>query len=169
MLAGQGLYNGVANANVAFNWQVSDVNGVTVTPSFTTDDEGYIAQRLTFSGTAGSGGADIYFQLRGVAGGAYVDPSPGAGKFNFEAKLNATALTGLREIIAGGGAAGAGITISTGGQRLPALTKNMFFASRSPAQISEQSSWNASVGIGFLAGAVSGTLDISRFGIFLEP
>lgn len=164
-----GTYNGsAAGANVATNWSVSDNNGVVVTPSLVTDEDGFIAQRLSFSGTA-SAAATVTLSLTGTP--TFISPAPDVGDYALEAVVKATALAGtsgieLRALMSGTGAATS--SLRTAG-RLPALTKTMLLATRRPMTTGGGSNWAASLAVTFPSGASpSGSIEISRFGLFLE-
>jgi lysophospholipase L1-like esterase len=160
-----GNHNGAASPNVAAGWQVSDSNGVVVAPTLVTDGDGYIAQRLSLSGTA-SAAATIVLGLQPSA--AFIATAPGPGAFGMEAVVNATGLGGTAGIELTCGSAGVGCSLSTF-SRLPAFTKRMFLATRQPASFGAGNSWGAALVINYAAGATaSGSIEISRFGVFLE-
>ena len=157
-----GTYNGAANAGVATGWTVSDNNGVIVTPTNVTDDLGFKAQKLTFSGTAGTGGSTITLAASPAA--SYLSPAPPAGQYELECQVSLDALAGCSEVTATINSASIASTQSF----LPgvaALTKDVFLCSRRGANMGGSNSWNLNFKLVFPAGTVpTGSILISRFG-----
>lgn len=97
MLGTNGQLNGVNNSGVAGSaastykrWYLTDGNGVTATPSIVTGPDGYLYQRVDFSGTA-SANATVRMRRQ------YVE-DVASGTFIGEATVICSGLTGVADI-----------------------------------------------------------------------
>lgn len=169
MVGTGGQYNGVNNANVAGSaqsngsrWTVTDTagNGVTLTPSLITHEDGFPRQRLTLGGTASADGSgNLTFAF-------FSDVT--SALFHSEAMIDFTNVLGLvnwRFFIFNSTALDVSMTTS----QLGAVNDKLFLRTFLPRTLSNSGSSNKAITLNLFwkAGATpSGTIDVGRVGTF---
>lgn len=167
-----GQYNGANNAGVAGvtqtngdRWVVSDNNGIVITPTLTTDKDGFPAQKLTFSGTATS---QAFIEL---THSFFFDVN--SALYNLECLVDCTSgITGLQQINMVTPMTNMGTSDNTSGVALPSpFNSLLFFKSRRPVTFANSGFATKTFKVQFVfkSGVTpTGFALVSRMGLFKE-